>query len=81
MDAHASPHPTSETLQAYGLGTLDDDSVEAVSKHLEACSDCRRQVAEMAPDSFLARLREAQEVPAKSAHAGASDGPPCATCG
>ncbi len=76
MDAHSSPHPTSETLQAYGLGTLDDDSVEAVSKHLEDCSDCRRQVAEMAPDTFLARLRKAQEVPATSAPPGASNRPP-----
>ena len=63
MDTHPSHHPTSETLQAYGLGKLDDASAEAVNKHLEDCPDCRRQVAEMAPDSFLARLREAQEVP------------------
>ena len=61
MDAGPSNHPTPETLQAYGLGKLDDASTEVVSKHLEECSDCRRQVTEMAPDSFLGRLRDAEE--------------------
>ena len=61
MDAQASPHPTPETLRAYGLGELDDASAQIVREHLEHCSDCRRQVAEMAPDSFLGRLRDAQE--------------------
>ena len=67
MDADPSTHPTPETLQAYGLGKLDDASAEVVSKHLEDCPDCRRQVAEMAPDSFLGRLRDAQERPETSA--------------
>ena len=62
MDTNPSLHPTSEILQAYGLGKLDDASAEAVHKHLEDCPDCRRQVAEMSPDSFLGRLREAQAV-------------------
>jgi anti-sigma factor ChrR (cupin superfamily) len=63
MDTHPTPHPTSEILQAYGLGELDDASAEAVYKHLEDCPDCRHVVAEMLPDSFLGRLREAQAVP------------------
>ena len=46
MDAGPSTHPTPETLQAYGLGKLDDASAEVVSKHLEDCPDCRRQVTE-----------------------------------
>jgi anti-sigma factor RsiW len=60
MDAHPSPHPSQEVLQAYGLGKLDDASAEMVHKHLDACLYCRRQVAEVAPDSFLARLRDAR---------------------
>ena len=62
MDIDPTLHPTAEILQAYGLGRLDDASAEAVYKHLEDCPDCRRQVAEMSPDSFLGRLREAQAV-------------------
>ena len=61
MDAQASPHPTPETLRAYGLGELDDASAGMVREHLEHCSACRGQVAEMLPDSFLGRLRDAQE--------------------
>jgi tetratricopeptide (TPR) repeat protein len=76
MDARSSPHPTFEILQAYGLGKLDDALVEAVNKHLEHCSDCRCQVAEMAPDSFLARLREAQEGADQSTPPGSTDIPP-----
>ena len=32
-----SPHPTDQTLHAYGLGKLDDASAESVNKHLESC--------------------------------------------
>ena len=76
MDARSSPHPTFEILQAFGLGKLDDALVEAVNKHLEHCPDCRRQVAEMAPDSFLARLRDAQGGAERSTAPGAADIPP-----
>ena len=50
-------HPTDQTLQAYGLGKLDDVSSGSVSKHLESCPSCQRRVAEMSSDSFLGRLR------------------------
>jgi len=60
MDAVLSSHPTDQILSSYGLGKLDDGSAEAVNKHLEACSDCRKRVAEMSADSFLGRVREAQ---------------------
>ena len=60
MDAHQSPHPNAETLEAYGLGTLDDARVDDVARHLEDGPACRRHVAEAAPDSFLGRLRDAQ---------------------
>ena len=57
MDAGPSPHPTPETLQAYGLGKLDDASAGVVREHLEDCPDCRHQVTAItaskseAPDS------------------------------
>ncbi len=89
MDTHPAIHPTSEILQAYGLGKLDDASAEAVNKHLEDCADCRRKAAEMSPDSFLGRLRDAQggpEVPssvttAPEPCAGSSDVGDAATIG
>ena len=60
MDAHANRHPTDRALSSFGLGKLDDRSAEAVNKHLEQCADCRRRVAELSPDSFLGRIRDAQ---------------------
>jgi eukaryotic-like serine/threonine-protein kinase len=66
VDTHNLYHPSAETLRAYGLGTLDDTSAEAVHKHLEHCQECQRQVAEMSPDSFLGRLRDAKEEPETS---------------
>ena len=74
MDASNPLHPTPQTLQAYGLGKLDDASAEAVNQHLEHCPDCLRQVAEMAPDSFLDRLREVQAGPEASALGGTNPG-------
>ncbi len=61
MDAQASPHPTPETLRAYALGAINDASAAIVREHLEHCSDCRRQVAEIEPDGFVDRLRQPAE--------------------
>ncbi len=63
MDAHPILHPSDQTLRSYGLGKLDDGSAEAVNKHLEQCPDCRNRVAELSPDTFLGRLRNAQGGP------------------
>jgi anti-sigma factor ChrR (cupin superfamily) len=61
MDAPAATHPSDQTLQSYGLGKLDDILVEAVDKHLEGCDSCRDRVAQMTSDSFVGRLRDAQQ--------------------
>jgi Putative zinc-finger len=66
VDTPNPHHPTTETLRAYSLGKLDDASAEAVLKHIEDCEKCRRQLAEMSLDSFLGRLRYAQEGPQTS---------------
>ncbi len=58
MGAQASPHPTPETLHAYALGELDDVSAQIAREHVEQCADCRRQVAQVAPDKFAGRLRK-----------------------
>ncbi len=66
MNAHPDLHPTDQTLSSYGLGKLDDSSVEAVNQHLEQCSTCRKRVAEMSADSFLggsATLRSPRAIP------------------
>ena len=61
MHAQPSSHPATETLRAYAVGELDEARAQIVREHLEHCSDCQRQAAEMPPDSFLGRLRAAQE--------------------
>jgi tRNA A-37 threonylcarbamoyl transferase component Bud32 len=47
MDAGPSAHPTVATLQAYGLGKLDDASAGIVREHLETCLECQRQGADI----------------------------------
>ena len=74
MDTPNPQHPTHEALRAYSLGRLDDASAEGVHKHLGDCQECQRQVAEMLPDSFLDRLRDAQEGPDSSAAGAAGPG-------
>jgi serine/threonine protein kinase len=66
MGATAAVHPNDPTLQAYGLGKLDDASAESVNNHLSSCADCQRRVAEMSSDSFLGRLRNARGGPETS---------------
>jgi serine/threonine protein kinase len=63
MDAVPSLHPTDQTLNAYGLGKLDDPTADSVHAHLERCDDCRKRVAEMSADSFLGKVRDAQAGP------------------
>jgi serine/threonine protein kinase len=72
MDAHPVTHPTDQILNSYGIGKLDDDSADAVHKHLEDCPDCRKRVAEMSPDSFLGRIRKAQVRPGSVPATGSS---------
>jgi formylglycine-generating enzyme required for sulfatase activity/serine/threonine protein kinase len=60
MNAHPVSHPTDQTLSSYGLGKLDDGSMDAVHRHLEHCPNCRRRVAGLSADSFLGRIRAAQ---------------------
>jgi formylglycine-generating enzyme required for sulfatase activity/serine/threonine protein kinase len=59
MGATAAVHPADPTLQAYGLGKLDDVSSASVRKHLEGCDTCQRRVAELTSDEFLGRLQKA----------------------
>ncbi|HKI21565.1 MAG TPA: protein kinase, partial [Isosphaeraceae bacterium] len=67
MGGAAAAHPTDQTLQAYGLGELEDALAESVSKHLEDCPSCQSRVAELSSDDFLGRLRIAQGSPEMSA--------------
>ncbi len=76
MDAGPSAHPTPETLQAYALAKLDDASAEVVSAHLDDCPDCRQQLTELAPDTFLRRLRGARQGIEPSAFGSAMPGGP-----
>ena len=63
MNAQPALHPADQTLQAYGLGQLDDASAGWVNAHLEACPACRRRVAEISSDRSLGHLRDARPRP------------------
>src|SRR4051794_39259768 len=70
MDARSSPYPTDQILSDYGLGKLDDRLAAGVNKHLQQCSDCRGRVAAISADSFLERVRDAQQPSGKSTSGG-----------
>jgi serine/threonine protein kinase len=57
---NAAAHPTDQTLHSYGLGKLDDEAAEGISRHLDVCPDCVRRIAGLPSDSFLGRLRQAE---------------------
>jgi formylglycine-generating enzyme required for sulfatase activity/serine/threonine protein kinase len=68
MNASQTIHPTDQTLHAYGAGKLENASAESVGTHLESCFDCRRRLALLSPDRFLARHRGAQGQPDSPGH-------------
>src|SRR5260370_29936969 len=78
MEAPVDVHPSPDTLQAFGLGKLDDILARAVIDHLAGCLACSKAGAAQSGDDFLARLRDAHRpgstpVPVKLA---ASSPPP-----
>ncbi len=60
MDASVLRHPADETLSAYGHGKLDERSAELLEQHIESCMECRRRVAELPSDGFIAGLRDSE---------------------
>ena len=52
MNASAAPHPSLDTLHAFGNGRLDERSVQEVLAHLESCVECSNKVASLPPDSW-----------------------------
>ena len=67
MSATNTQCPTDAVLSAFGLGKLDAGSAEIVTRHLEACADCRQRVVGISGDSFVGRLRQAEAVGKPSA--------------
>jgi serine/threonine protein kinase len=61
MDASLESYPSDHALSFFALGKLDDRSSRAVETHLKQCEGCRRRVAEISADSFVRRLRGANE--------------------
>src|SRR5208282_3291494 len=51
-----------ETLQAYGMGQLTNDTAETIRRHLAECDECRRRVAGLLAGS-PARARGRSDVP------------------
>jgi WD40 repeat protein len=56
-------HPGPETLRTYGEGRLAPEEAAAVEQHLADCERCCLALAETPADSFVARLRQARDVP------------------
>jgi anti-sigma factor RsiW len=78
MEAPPTPHPTEQTLNAYGLGKLDHRLAEEVDRHLATCADCRRRAAGVSSDSFVRRLREARQAGEPTSAVATSGGSPAA---
>ena len=60
MTPPVGAHPSAETLQAFGLGKLDEFAAQAVIDHVANCPACARAAAARSGDDFLARLRDAR---------------------
>ncbi|HTU22086.1 MAG TPA: protein kinase [Gemmataceae bacterium] len=52
-------HPTLHELIAFGLGKLPEGAAAVVAAHLEICPTCRQAVANVNPDTFLGKVRDA----------------------
>jgi serine/threonine protein kinase len=61
MSATNTTCPAEAVLSAFGLGKLDAANAESVSRHLETCADCQQRVAGLPGDSFVGRLRNADD--------------------
>src|SRR5438270_5161834 len=75
MPANPVPHLSTELLQSFNLGKLDDATAEKVMRHLEACPACRQQMAALSGDSFLNRLRDAHARSRTNLPSGVAKGP------
>jgi WD40 repeat protein/serine/threonine protein kinase len=56
-------HPGPETLRAFGEGRLPPEDAAGVEQHLADCEGCCLALAETPADSFVARLRQARDIP------------------
>ena len=57
MQTQLPTHPTRTQLAAFAAGKLEEDQVEAVAKHLDACPACSKVAATIPPDSISERLQ------------------------
>jgi WD40 repeat protein len=62
MDSEAIIHPTADQLQRFSRGLLPPAEAAGLEEHLCVCDACCRLLEAMPGDSFLGRLREAQEL-------------------
>ncbi len=63
MDVTGTMHPDDRTLEAYGLRRLDEGAAATVDQHLKGCPACQTRVAGFTSDTFLDRLRPAEDRP------------------
>ena len=61
MELRAGIHPSTDTLQAFALGKLDNGSATSLANHLANCPACQQAAAAMSSDDFLKRLNDAHD--------------------
>jgi hypothetical protein len=62
-DSQTTVHPDRELLQRFGRGLLPPAEAAIVEEHLSICDACCRLLEAAPGDSFVSRLREAQDFP------------------
>src|SRR5262245_50785948 len=71
MSDRVAEHPTAAQLRAFGEGKLEPDAFAALEEHIAACESCCRALEAVPPDSFVSRLKVAEQ----AAFATTCDGP------
>ncbi|MFL5245177.1 MAG: protein kinase domain-containing protein [Gemmataceae bacterium] len=61
MLTSAATHPSADTLRAFSLGQLDEQTAVSVMNHLDGCAGCQKEVAVVTGDYFLDRLRQVRD--------------------
>lgn len=60
----AENHPDADRLRAFGLGRLGDQQSQAIERHIEHCGQCCEVLRNIADDSLVETLRDAERAAA-----------------
>lgn len=51
-------HPSTEELEAFGSGLIDDADFGRIREHIADCAECRNRMRSFPPDAFTQLLRD-----------------------